>query len=242
MKRLIPLFVLVGASRGSSRDHRRRIQQRPPGLTNRGRHSPPAARMGRLRRPAARAGTGGGSALALRATKLGNVLVDAKGRSLYLFEATSRNEQLLGRVPEHLAISHLESKPQAKGGVSAAKLGTIAAPGAKQQVTYNGHPLYYYVGDRKPGDTTGQGLNQFGAEWYVLAATATRSTMASPGTAQLCAGARGTRRRPSPSRATLARLAASSARLRCSGSESITSSSTTSTPIRRSPRSARCSL
>lgn len=35
--------------------------------------------------------------------------------------------------------------------------------------TYHGHPLYYYVGDAKPGDLVGQGLNQFGAAWYVLA-------------------------------------------------------------------------
>jgi predicted lipoprotein with Yx(FWY)xxD motif len=38
-------------------------------------------------------------------------------------------------------------------------------------VTYNGHPLYYYAADQKPGDTTGEGLNQFGAVWDVLAAT-----------------------------------------------------------------------
>jgi predicted lipoprotein with Yx(FWY)xxD motif len=37
-------------------------------------------------------------------------------------------------------------------------------------VTYNGHPLYYYAGDQKPGDIKGQGLNQFGAAWYVLGA------------------------------------------------------------------------
>jgi predicted lipoprotein with Yx(FWY)xxD motif len=38
-------------------------------------------------------------------------------------------------------------------------------------VTYNGHPLYYYAGDQKPEDTTGQGLNQFGAPWDVLSTT-----------------------------------------------------------------------
>jgi predicted lipoprotein with Yx(FWY)xxD motif len=35
-------------------------------------------------------------------------------------------------------------------------------------VTYAGHPLYYYVGDRKAGDVRGQGLNQFGGKWYAL--------------------------------------------------------------------------
>jgi predicted lipoprotein with Yx(FWY)xxD motif len=54
--------------------------------------------------------------------------------------------------------------------VTAAKIATIPAAGGKRQVTYAGHPLYYYVADHKPGDATGQGLDQFGAEWYVLAA------------------------------------------------------------------------
>ena len=36
------------------------------------------------------------------------------------------------------------------------------------QVTYNGHPLYYFVGDTKPGDTTGEGINAFGGGWDVL--------------------------------------------------------------------------
>jgi predicted lipoprotein with Yx(FWY)xxD motif len=61
--------------------------------------------------------------------------------------------------------------PHARGGAVAAKVGTIKAAGGDRQVTYNGHPLYYYAPDRKAGDTTGQGLNQFGAKWYVLSAT-----------------------------------------------------------------------
>jgi predicted lipoprotein with Yx(FWY)xxD motif len=50
----------------------------------------------------------------------------------------------------------------------AGKLGTTMRSDGKTEVTYNGHPLYYYVGDKKPGDMTGQGLNAFGALWYVL--------------------------------------------------------------------------
>ena len=48
------------------------------------------------------------------------------------------------------------------------QLGTIPGDGGAQ-VTYHGHPLYYYAGDRRPGDTTGQGLDQFGARWFVVA-------------------------------------------------------------------------
>ncbi len=52
----------------------------------------------------------------------------------------------------------------AEGGANAATIGSTA----QGQVTYNGHPLYTYAGDTKPGDTNGQNLDQFGAEWYVL--------------------------------------------------------------------------
>jgi len=48
------------------------------------------------------------------------------------------------------------------------KIGTIRRADGKRQVTYAKHPLYYFAGDRRPGDTNGQGLNQFGAKWYVV--------------------------------------------------------------------------
>jgi predicted lipoprotein with Yx(FWY)xxD motif len=53
-------------------------------------------------------------------------------------------------------------------GVSASKLGTTTRGDGSTQVTYNGHPLYYYVADTAPGQTTGQAISQFGAEWDVL--------------------------------------------------------------------------
>ena len=59
-------------------------------------------------------------------------------------------------------------KPVAGLGVRASLLGTTKRKDGKLEVTYNGHPLYYFVSDRKPGQTTGQALNQFGAPWWVL--------------------------------------------------------------------------
>jgi predicted lipoprotein with Yx(FWY)xxD motif len=53
--------------------------------------------------------------------------------------------------------------------VTAALLGTSVRGDGATQVTYRSHPLYYYAGDDRPGDAAGQGLNQFGAKWYVLA-------------------------------------------------------------------------
>ena len=53
--------------------------------------------------------------------------------------------------------------------MKASALGTTKRKDGSSEVTYHGHPLYYYVGDSGPGSTTGQGVDQFGAEWYVLA-------------------------------------------------------------------------
>jgi hypothetical protein len=47
-------------------------------------------------------------------------------------------------------------------------LGTSQRSGGVTQVTYNGHPLYLYAADSAPGQTTGQGLNQFGALWWLV--------------------------------------------------------------------------
>jgi predicted lipoprotein with Yx(FWY)xxD motif len=112
------------------------------------------------------------SAIEVRSTRLGKILVDAKGRTLYLFEADRRNmSNCSGACLSIWPPLTSGTKPQAGAGARAAKIATITANGRKRQVTYNGHPLYFYAGDQKPGDTTGQGLNQFGAEWYVLAPT-----------------------------------------------------------------------
>lgn len=60
--------------------------------------------------------------------------------------------------------------PKAAGGVSASRLGTTKRSDGTTQVTYAGHPLYYYAPDTSESDTTGQGVNSFGAPWYVLSA------------------------------------------------------------------------
>ena len=103
-------------------------------------------------------------------SSLGRMLTDGQGRTLYLFEADKPNVSKLSAaglsVWPPLAAT---GKPHAANGALAAKLGTITGADGKSQVTYDRHPLYYYVGDTKPGQTKGQALNQFGAEWYVLA-------------------------------------------------------------------------
>jgi hypothetical protein len=59
----------------------------------------------------------------------------------------------------------------ASGGAKSSDLGTITRSDGTKQVTYDGHPLYYYVGDSGPGMSSGQGSDQFGAKWWLVAPT-----------------------------------------------------------------------
>src|SRR5271154_2860329 len=121
----------------------------------------------------------GGSAVSVKHTSLGNTLVDANGRTLYLFQADKPNVSTLSRAGFAVWPAFTSAgKPLANGGVSAKHIGTIAGPKGTRQVTYYGHPLYYSVGDKKSGETNGQGLNEFGARWYVLSASGTAVTSA----------------------------------------------------------------
>src|ERR1700680_3693832 len=118
-----------------------------------------------------------GSAISLRKTSLGSILADANGRTLYLFESDKRNVSSLSAAGRAVWPPFTAStKPQALGGAVAGQIGTTTQAGASPQITYNGHPLYYYVGDQGAGQTRGQGLNQFGALWYALSSSGTAAT------------------------------------------------------------------
>lgn len=104
----------------------------------------------------------------LRATKLGKVLVDAKGMTLYLFEKDRRNKSACaGACAKVWSPLLVKGKPTAGGGVKASLLGTTRRKSGVQ-VTYNGHPLYYFVDDKKPGEINCQAIVNFGAAWYVV--------------------------------------------------------------------------
>ncbi len=110
-----------------------------------------------------------GSAVSLRQTGVGKALVDARGRTLYLFAADKPNVSRLSAAGQSVWPPFTSNTvPSAVGGTTAGAIGRIAAT---KQITYNGHPLYYYVGDHQPGQIAGQGLNQFGARWYALSSS-----------------------------------------------------------------------
>jgi predicted lipoprotein with Yx(FWY)xxD motif len=102
-------------------------------------------------------------------SSLGSILVDSTGRTLYLFKADVGGKSACSGAcatawPPLLATG----KTSAGSGVIASKLGTITRSDGAQQVTYNGHPLYTFVKDTKPGQATGQGVTAFGAAWFAL--------------------------------------------------------------------------
>jgi len=113
-----------------------------------------------------------GALLALRKTTLGSILVDAQGRTLYIFEKDRKGMSACDTTCVKFwppLVSR--TTPRAAKGVQKAMLGVTRPHNGRRQVTYAGHPLYTFVGDKTPGDTSGEGQTNFGAEWYALAAS-----------------------------------------------------------------------
>jgi predicted lipoprotein with Yx(FWY)xxD motif len=101
----------------------------------------------------------------------GRVLFDGKGRALYLFTRDkgkrSRCDGACAKAwPPFLA----RAKPRARKPADRELLGTVKRKNGKKQVTYNGHPLYYYVGDDEPGEILCQDVEEYGGRWYVVTA------------------------------------------------------------------------
>jgi predicted lipoprotein with Yx(FWY)xxD motif len=111
------------------------------------------------------------TAVAIRTTKgsVGTYLTGASGRALYIWVADSNGKSACagacaGAWPPLIT----KATPTVSGGAIAGDLGTITRSDGTKQVTYKGHPLYYYAGDTGPGTTNGQGSNQFGAKWWLI--------------------------------------------------------------------------
>ena len=99
-------------------------------------------------------------------TSLGTILVDGKGRSLYMYGADTQGSGKSACAGACLAAwPPLTGAPSAGSGVDASKLGTITGTDGSTQVTYNGWPLYYFAKDSAAGQTTGQGV---GGIWWVV--------------------------------------------------------------------------
>ena len=99
----------------------------------------------------------------------GMALVDDKGRTLYLWEADkSSTSTCTGACIATWPAVTASGTPTAGSGVDQSLLGTTKRSDGTEQVTYNGHPLYYFAADTSAGMAKGQGSKAFGAGWYVL--------------------------------------------------------------------------
>ena len=124
--------------------------------------------------PATSSATGSGSGtpaaavdLKTAATKAGQVVVDAKGMSVYFYTKDTKDSGTSACTGSCIAawppVLSSSDSPSVEGVTG--KVGTIATPDGKKQVTINGMPVYYYFKDRAPGDITGQGV---GSVWYLV--------------------------------------------------------------------------
>ena len=114
---------------------------------------------------------GGGASsttVVTRSGPLGTYLTDSSGKTLYIFASdTPTKSTCTGSCLSFWPP--LDGKATAGSGVTASQLGTITGTNGAAQITYAGHPLYYYAKDSKPGDVKGQGSTQDGALWWILA-------------------------------------------------------------------------
>jgi predicted lipoprotein with Yx(FWY)xxD motif len=102
--------------------------------------------------------------------KLGTFLVGPNGRTLYLFEKDKTSKSTCsGQCAQFWPPLLTSGKPKASGRAKGSLLGTTRRSDGRTQVTYKGHPVYFFAQDTKAGQTNGEGLKAFGAKWYVLA-------------------------------------------------------------------------
>jgi predicted lipoprotein with Yx(FWY)xxD motif len=169
---LMAVMGLVVAGCGSAAGGQASQPPRAP-AANAARHlaGPAAANASAARAPsgASVAPSRAGSTVKVMKTEYGNVLVDRRGRALYLFtrDRTPQSQcyrECAVRWPPFLTAG----LPAAGSGAQANLLGTTRRRDGSTQVTYHGHPLYYYIGDHLPGQVLCQNVEEFGGTWYVV--------------------------------------------------------------------------
>ena len=149
------MLAACGSSGGSSAP-----QTSPPGATASPSASSPAA-----------APEGGAATVSLKPVKdiEDPALVGPDGKTVYLFEGDKNGKPTCaGACTQFWPPVTASGMPTAGSGLNKSLLGTVKRADGSTQVTYAGHPLYYYSGDAGPGTALGQGMSAFGAEWYVL--------------------------------------------------------------------------
>lgn len=125
-----------------------------------------AAKTGETTTPAAPGG--GGTEVTVADSEFGKILFDGKDQAIYLFDKEkSAKSECYGECAAAWPPVLTEGQPSAGAGADAAKLGTTKRTDGKTQVTYSGHPLYYYVDD-PPGKVLCHNVDEFGGLWLVV--------------------------------------------------------------------------
>ncbi len=99
---------------------------------------------------------------------LGTILTDEEGRTLYLFVQDPPNHSACYGACASVWPPVTTASMAKADGIATSKLTAIHRSDGSAQVAYGGHPLYYYQADTGRGDVYGEGLSQFGAEWYAI--------------------------------------------------------------------------
>jgi predicted lipoprotein with Yx(FWY)xxD motif len=112
---------------------------------------------------------------------LGNILVNSKGRTLYLFNRDSGTmSECNGACAVNWPPLRAVGKPTIGSGAKVSLISTSTRSDGARQVTYNGHPLYLFKNDSSPGDTNGEGLSAFGGSWFAVSPAGTQISTPAP--------------------------------------------------------------
>jgi predicted lipoprotein with Yx(FWY)xxD motif len=115
-------------------------------------------------------------------SRLGKILVDSRGRTLYLFTKDSGSRSTCtGACATPWPPLLADGTTTVSGGALASMVGTTRRSDTTPQVTYNGHPLYLFAKDKSPGDTNGEGVSAFGGSWFAVSPAGNRVSKAGSG-------------------------------------------------------------
>ena len=118
----------------------------------------------------ARASADAQATLTVRSSSFGSVLFDGRGRALYAFTRDRRGgaSRCYGACAQKWPVYFAGGRLVAGKGVKRSLVGTTRRRDGRRQITYNGRPLYYYVGDKSAGQVSCQNVAEFGGTWLVV--------------------------------------------------------------------------
>jgi predicted lipoprotein with Yx(FWY)xxD motif len=116
------------------------------------------------------ASAGARATLTVRSSSYGSILFDGKGRALYAFTRDRRGgaSRCYGACAKAWPVYFSSGRLVAGKGVKRSLIDTVRRRDGRRQITYNGRPLYYYVGDKSAGQVTCQNVAEYGGTWLVM--------------------------------------------------------------------------